>query len=151
MNFLVSPKLSITSRRLLFTLHFLSTDPLSTIKRGVKKYQDTTEVAFFDIKEIKADLAFIKNDYLQFKEEIRTGLSKVTSEGFYANEFFPVNDNDTLQRFLAKDNEYDKRREVLYFMLYNCACDSQKSFAESFVSTVFTKQYMETHIWPLGR
>ena len=149
-SFFLSRSLSLSVFTLPLCLSFLL-DPLSTIKRGVKKYHDTTEVAFFDIKEIKADTAFIKKDYLEFKEEVRSALSKVSSRGTYANEFFPANDNPTLNRFMVKDEGYEKRREVLYFLIYNCGCDVQKTFADSFLNTIFTKQYIETHVWPLGR
>lgn len=121
------------------------------IKRGVKKNQDTTEVIFFDNKEIKADIAFLKQDYLEFKEEVRTSLSKVSSKGPAAIQWFPANDNDDLERFMAKDEIFEKKQEILYFLLYNCGCDIQKSFADSLLTTIFTKEYIETHIWPLGR
>lgn len=124
---------------------------MNTIKRGVRRYQDTTEVAFFDMKEIKADLTSFKQDYLEFKEEIRSILSMLVSKGPDASDFFPANDNATLNRFMEKDKGYEKRKEALYFLIYNCGCDVQKTFADSFLTTVFTKQYIETHIWPLGR
>ena len=124
---------------------------MNAIKRGVKRNHDTSEVAFFDIKEIKADIAFIKQDYLEFKEEISSILYQVASKGPDSSEFFPANDNATLIRFLVKDDGYEKRKEALYFLMYNCGCDVQKTFADSFLTTVFTKQYIETHIWPLGR
>ena len=126
-------------------------DPLNAIKRGVKKNHDTLEVSFFDIKEILAILSFLKKDYLEFKEEVRNVLSMVTSKGPDASEFFPAKDNATLERFMVKDDMFEKRREALYFLLYNCSCDNQKAFSESFIYAVFTKEYIETHIWPLGR
>lgn len=135
----------------MFFFFYFSIDPLSTIKRGVKKYQDTTEVAFFDVKDIKADLAALKKDYFEFKEEVRTSMLKVASKGPDASEFFPAKDNATIDRFMLKDEGFEKRKELLYLLLFNCGCDVQKSFADSFLLTVFSKEYVETHIWPLGR
>ena len=124
---------------------------MNTIKRAMKKNHDTTEVAFYDIKEVKVDVAFIKKDYLEFKEEVRNVLSQFISKGPDASDFFPANDNATIERFMVKDDMFQKRKEALYFLLYNCSSNNQRAFSESFINAVFTKEYIETHIWPLGR
>lgn len=126
-------------------------DPLTAIKRSVRKFQDTTEVAFYDVKTVKTDLSAFKKDYFQFKEEIRTAIAAIAIKGPEAADFFPANDNSTIQKFLVRDSEFPKRKESLYFLLYGCATDAPKTFSDALISTVFTREYTETHVWPLGR
>ena len=51
--------------------YFILTDPLNFVKRNSKKQTDTVETTFYDVKAIREDIAFLKQDYLEFKGEIR--------------------------------------------------------------------------------
>lgn len=124
---------------------------MNSIKRGVKKNQDTTEVAFFDIKTMKDELSVFKNDYLEFKEEIRTKLAAFGTKTPDASDFFPTKDNATLERFMVKDDLFKNRKESLYLLLYGCASDNQKNFCDGFINAVFTREYCTSHVWPYGR
>ena len=112
---------------------------------------DTGDSTYFLVKEIKKEVTFLKNDYLEFKQEMRAAVGKVTSKGCYASDFFPADDNDVLDRFMTNDKDFEKRREALYLLVSGCESDKEKTFANSMLNAIFSRKYMATHIWPLGR
>ena len=65
---------------------------------------------------------------------------------------FPVDDNDTIINFMKNDPEFEKRKDSLYLILLGCAAaETPRKFSALFLSTLFTKKYLSTYIWPLGR
>lgn len=110
-------------------------------------------MTFYDVKAIRDDVAFIKNDYLQFKEEVRMSFANINakSSGAFTSDFFPAEDNDSILRFMNDDADFEKRKNGLYLLLLGCGADSQRKFTDSFLRTLFSKNYLATYIWPHGR
>lgn len=104
-----------------------------------------------DIREIKNDLKLFREDYLEFKTEVRQSLYHFKSKGPDASTYFPVQDNKIIEKFMCKDEDFEKRKQVLYHLMMECEADSQRKFTDSFLTTIFSKQYLATHIWPCGR
>ena len=129
---------------------FTSLAPLNSLKNSSKKTSDTVEVSFYDVKAIRDDVAFIKEDYLRFKEEVRIKMASMNASGSYASDYFPVNDNGDIERFMRKDGGLQKRKDCLYLMLQGCEAETSRKFSDNFLSSVFTKSYMATYIWPHG-
>lgn len=141
---------SLCTTTILFLCFFLLA-PLNQIKRMSKKDSDLLETIFFDLKTVKADTAFLKNDYLEFKQEMRLAVSNLNAKGSYVSEFFPANNNEMIDRFLKKDDGYSKRIDSLYLLMSECDAKTKRLFSDSFLRTLFTKDYMNTYLWPLGR
>ena len=126
-------------------------DPLTNIKRSTRKTSDTVEVTFYDVKAIRDDVAFIKQDYLEFKKEMRLEMARLNSSTSYSSDYFPADDNSSICRFMEEDKDFKKRKESLYLLLSGCDADKPRKFSDSFLSTLFTKNYLSKYIWPLGR
>ena len=124
--------------------------PLNSLKNSSKKTSDTVEVSFYDIKAIRDDLAFLKQDYLEFKQEIRDKLASLNASGNYACEWFPLNDNEEIQKFMKNDNGFQKRKDCLYLLLSSCDADTPRKFHDAFLNNVFSKEYLARYIWPHG-
>ena len=112
---------------------------------------DTLEALFVDIKELKQDVAWFKQDYSDFKDEVRQSLAQTNAMGTYTNDFFPADDNEDLERFMCKDKNFEKRREALYLLISGCASDDPRKFVDSMITALFSKNYLSTYIWPYGR
>ena len=95
-------------------------------------------------------MAFIKEDYLQFKQEVRAKLASMNASGTYASDWFPVQDNEAILRFLKDDSGLEKRKDCLYLLLSSCDDTSARKFSDSFLNNLFTKEYLATYIWPHG-
>lgn len=65
------------------------------------------------------------------------------------DEFFPVRDNKTLERFLDEsDGLYPLRRSELMNRLYLCSAERKNIFATSVLNSLFSDNYINTHAWP---
>lgn len=63
-------------------------------------------------------------------------------------DFFPISDDDTLERYLKRDHEYEDRKNQLSHLLLKCIPDDPKKFPAAMLSCIFDNKYMETHRWP---
>lgn len=63
-------------------------------------------------------------------------------------KYFPVKDDDTIQRFMAKDDEFDERMEQLYSILLPTVHEKESRFGTAVLSAVFQINYIVTHRWP---
>lgn len=77
------------------------------MKRAQKVNGDTLEQTFVDVKGIKVDFASFREDYLEFKNEVRQSITNLQSKAAYANEYFPVEDNEDLERFMSQDKKFE--------------------------------------------
>ena len=132
---------------LLFLLHLA---PLNSLKNTSKKTSDAVEVTFYDAKTTRDDVAFLKQEFLQFKEEVRFHFAKLNSSGTYVSDFFPANDNSDIERFLKNDANLQKRKDSLYLLLMTCDGETPRKFSDTFLKILFTQDYLATYIWPLG-
>lgn len=65
------------------------------------------------------------------------------------NDYFPVNSQDEIYKFLDdSDGLYKARCKGFYEMLFLIRADSMKNFAEGLMTCLFTESYRKTHHWP---
>lgn len=63
-------------------------------------------------------------------------------------DFFPISDEETLERYLRPDSEYEDRKNQLCHVLLKCIPEDAKKFPTAMLSSIFDTKYMETHRWP---
>lgn len=64
-------------------------------------------------------------------------------------DYFPLVDQESLDRFLRKDAELDERKRMFYQILIPCcATDDKKKFASAVLNAVFSHEYWMNHRWP---
>ena len=63
-------------------------------------------------------------------------------------DFFPVADDETMNRYLKKDSEYEDRKNQLAHLLIKCVPDEAKKFPAAMLNCVFDPEYIATHRWP---
>lgn len=66
-------------------------------------------------------------------------------------EFFPIKDDETMDRYLAKDTDYESRKEQLSTVLLNTIHKSKKKFGSAVIRNIFSPEYIATHRWPTIR
>lgn len=120
------------------------------MKNSSKKTSDTVEVTFYDMKALKEDVAFIKQDYLQFKEEVRVKMANMNASGTYVSDFFPAKENSDIERFMKKDAGLQKRKDCLYLLLLSFDANTTRKFSDTFLANLFSKEYLAKYIWPHG-
>lgn len=97
-------------------------------------------------------MAFIKQEILEFKNEVRLGFASLNAKTRpNLNDYFPADDNSSIERFLNRDDGYEERLDGLYLLLSGCSAETPRKFTDAFLRTLFSKEYIVTHIWPLGR
>ena len=111
------------------------------------------EVTFFDVKAIRDDIAFLKKEFLELKDEMKLSFASANAKasGQYTSDFFPLRDNASIERFMKEDEELEKRKDSLYLLLSGCDAETPRKFSDAFLRTLFSKDYMKTYIWPLGK
>ena len=57
-------------------------------------------------------------------------------------------DDESLDRFLKKDNEYEDRKNQLSNVFLNIACDNKRRFGTAVINALFDPAYVATHRWP---
>ena len=68
------------------------------------------------------------------------------------NEFFPLKDDNQLNRFLDNsDGLYPLRRAEFYNMLYNIRTEKKNQFGTAILKTFFSMEYIKTHKWPCNK
>lgn len=68
------------------------------------------------------------------------------------NDYFPLRDSATLDRFLDEwDGLYPLRRSEFYNLLLTCASDKKNLFGTSILNTFFSSEYISSHTWPTNR
>lgn len=67
------------------------------------------------------------------------------------SEYFPVQDDETMNRFLLKDHEYEDRKGQLFTILFNTVADTKKKFGIHVMKAIFSPNYILNHRWPTHR
>lgn len=67
------------------------------------------------------------------------------------SEYFPINDDDTMNRFLLKDQDYEDRKGQLYTIIFNTVADTKKKFGIHVMKAIFSNNYILSHRWPTDR
>lgn len=63
-------------------------------------------------------------------------------------EFFPIPDDETLEKYLRQDKDYDERKQQLFHVILKALTQKKKNLGMSVVNTLFQPSYLRTHRWP---
>lgn len=64
-------------------------------------------------------------------------------------DFFPLKDQESLERYLKKDDDYEERKRQFYQILIPCQdASDKKKFASAVLLAVFSHEYWMSHRWP---
>lgn len=63
-------------------------------------------------------------------------------------DFFPVENDETMEKYLKNDDQYEDRKNQLSTVLINALDDKTKSFSSAMIKAIFHPNYMATHRWP---
>lgn len=63
-------------------------------------------------------------------------------------DFFPIPDEETLDRFLKVDDEYEQRKQQFSSILLLAAAQKKEKLAHYVIKAIFSPEYIETHRWP---
>lgn len=73
----------------------------------------------------------------------------VMGQGCDISEFFPVESNEQLNRFMDRENsEWNSRKNEFYHFLYTIASNTKKGFARGMIKALFTRSYIVNIKWP---
>lgn len=97
------------------------------------------------------DTAFLKKEFLEFKQEMRHKLAGFKSMGPDLSDYFPAKNNDSIEKFMQQDEQLKERKDALYFLLQGCGFSTEKQFSDSFITSLFDTEYLKKYIWPHGR
>lgn len=94
------------------------------------------------MKTMLAMVREIKDDMKQFTFHMRM-------DSVDLSEFFPLNTDDDVKRFMDRDDEeWPLRRRGFYHLLYTTVTTQKKKFASGLLHTLFTRSYIANHRWP---
>ena len=70
-------------------------------------------------------------------------------QGTDISEFFPVENNQQLERFMDRDHpDWNSRKMEFYHFLYTTASDVKKGFARGLIKAIFSRSYILGAKWP---
>lgn len=68
------------------------------------------------------------------------------------SDFFPVQDDEMMERYLKKDDDYEERKKQLYTVIYNArVADTKKKFGIWVMKAIFHPDYIFNHRWPTSK
>ena len=67
------------------------------------------------------------------------------------SDFFPVQDDETMRKYLLKDADYEERKKQLYTVILNNVADTKKKFGTHVMKAIFSQNYILNHRWPTDR
>lgn len=118
---------------------------LRTNCRGIMDFardgHKNDQIIMSGIAELRALYNEVQKDVKAFSFYIQMGTEDVSN-------YFPANDNETINRFLLEDEDYKARRHGFYELLKTCVSVSQKKFGEAIINTLFTLHYKSNTRWP---
>lgn len=86
---------------------------------------------------------------LDIQKDLRKFTFHMRMDTVDISDFFPVNDDETLEKFLDKDHpDWQLRKRGFYHLLYNTLSTNPKKFAAALLHTVFTRNFISKHKWP---
>lgn len=95
----------------------------------------------FSNKTVIGMLSAIQKDMKQFSFHMRMDTVDVS-------EFFPLESNAQLQRFLDRSHEeWPLRRRGFYHLLFTTVTKEPKRFASALLHTLFTRTFIHEHKW----
>ena len=68
-----------------------------------------------------------------------------------ARRFFPIQNDDSMQRFLENDSTLKTRQEDFQYLLFTVITEgdiTQRQFSDTLVNTLFTRDYLKRYRWP---
>ena len=83
------------------------------------------------------------------RQENRKMCSYIEAQIPDINHYFPVKDDEALNRFFDEsDGRYPLRRSEFYNLLMSCLNDKENLMRTSMLKTFFSQKYINTHVWP---
>ena len=64
------------------------------------------------------------------------------------SDFFPIPDDETMERFLRRDAEYEDRKNQLAHILIKLVSPDPKKYPSALIRALFDPQYKASHRWP---
>lgn len=109
----------------------------------VKNHLDKLGLNDEHLKTIMSMLNEIKKDIQQFSFHMRM-------DSIDVSDFFPLKNDDDLKRFMDKNHEeWPLRRRGFYHLLFTTVTKNQKRFGTAMLHTLFSRQFISNHRWPL--
>ena len=106
-------------------------------------------MAKHDIKmtDIYAYMKVIKIYKFLNKIDLKTGFFfQMKSINIY--DYFPLQDDDMLSKYIKKDSHYEDRKDQLYTVLLPTVTETKNRFGTAVLNALFSLKYVVSHRWP---
>lgn len=127
----------------------------ASLKNNMRNYRGTAalcRVIHGDNKEVLHQLGILVDLFRaqqNSNSQVNSYLTKTIPD---VRKFFPLQDDESLERFLCEtDGLYALRKSEFVNLLKTCISDKQNMFGSSLMKTLFSLDYICGHTWPTYR
>lgn len=124
---------------------------LTRLVRNMQGFQDTNQANFNNGKSIATDVKILLKHVVDIKKDFRQHKYHMEMQNVDLSEYFPLESDHQLQRFLDKtDGEWEERKKGFYQLLYNAVTTKKKRFACALLHILFKRDFIKAHKWPMS-
>ena len=110
----------------------------------VRSVHDKAQTNESNMLTVISMLKEIKSDMMQFNYHMRMDSADLS-------EFFPLADDNSLQKFMNRDDDqWPLRRRGFYHLLFNTVTKQKQKFAGALLHILFTRNFIANHRWHLS-
>ena len=101
------------------------------------------------VKVNKKIIFFFKNNlYIYIYIYIYIFFFPLQTKTLNIYDFFPIQDEATLDKFLKQDENYEERKNQFSTVVLNAIPNKLDKFTTAVIKAVFGAEYIATHRWP---
>lgn len=85
---------------------------------------------------------------IDLKTDMKQFTFHVMLETTDISDVFPLEDAENLNKFLAQDEDWPKRKRSFSHLLFNTLSKKPRKFASALLHTLFSRTFIQNHKWP---
>lgn len=119
------------------------------MRRNMENTHGFAQATHQEVMEVKATIARIETSLQLVCEQVQKATFNSVMSGCDISEFFPVESNEQLDKFMDRDNsEWSSRKLEFYNLLYTLSTNNKRGFARGMIKALFSRQYINKMKWP---
>lgn len=119
------------------------------MKRNCQGTHDTVRFNSQKLVPIDCNTKLILDHVIEIKQDIRRFNFHIKMDMIDMSLYFPLENDASLAEFMAKDEDWEKRRKGFHHLLYTVVTNDKKKFSGALLHTLFTRDFVRNHKWPI--
>ena len=119
------------------------------MRRNMENTNGLAQASYKEILELRKHVSSIEARLEVISTQIHNSTFQTLMSGCDLSEFFPVERNEQLEKFMDRQHpDWESRKTEFYHYLYTITTQNRKAFARGLIKAIFSRKYILNAKWP---